>query len=521
MWQKIRIFHTLLSDYDHQGFIIQYSSNKIINLLNNYSLSLPFKLCLHENLYNYELMFTNTTLVLNMMLNIIKLKEYIYKNIIIPKKNSLFKILTYANKQKISNISNKFSFNDLSSIETLIKKPTFVKSFKKNIVYIKDIQFDLTEETIYINKTINFFRIDIFFTFCNNLNLLSLPYREKICIIDDTNNYKYPNLIITKNNYKKITVKQINKSILIVIDREFFYSKKYLTNYRNFHSNPTSYYAYNNYKNYLQNVNSDYLNIFNIELFDEYKIIFNNISIDKLINHPINYTKSIKILNFDYITSKLQIDCTNFMTQYCNSKYKDIYDYNLWPYKPFYIESNINKLLQNITTIKMNKHISNIKINFELSDSKTGYCDVYKCLINDNSYYKFNCNHKFMIDNFSFFNNNYNTCFICQKPITSIKYFINEHTVLQDLISPEFENLFSKSYNYYFINCCNREKLEFLMKLYNNIFYLSNKNFENITFKHNPILCISENLCYLEIISLLKKHNNVQIFKIIKLSQSI
>lgn len=522
MWQKIKIFNTLLSDYDHQGFIIQYSSNKIINLVNNYSLSLPFKLCLHENLYNYELMFTNTTLELHMMINIFKLKEYLYKHLIIPKKNILFKILSYANNQQINSLPDNYLFNNLSSIVELITKPTFIKSYKKNILYLKDIQFNLTEETIQINKLTHFFQIDIFYIYCNSIDLLSLPIStQKICIVDNADKYNYPSLIVKKNNFRKITVDQIKQSKIVIIDKDFFYSKTYMINYKKFHSNYTSCYAYNNYKNYLKNSDNQYLNIFNIELFDDYSIILNNISVNKLFNHPINYTKSIKILNFDYVDSKLVTDCTNYMKKYCDIRHKDTYDYNLWTYKPFYIQKNINDLLKNIKTIKMNKHISDVKLNFELSDSKTGYCDVYKCLIDDNSYYKFNCNHTFMIDNFSFFNNNYKKCFICQKKISSIKYFINKNTVLEDLISSDFHNIFSQSYNYYFLNSFNKEKIEFLTKIYDNIYYIGDTNVENITFKANPVLCISNNNCCLKIISLLKQHNKVSIFKIIKLSQSI
>ena len=87
-----------------------------------------------------------------------------------------------------------------------------------------------------------------------------------------------------------------------------------------------------------------------------------------------------------------------------------------------------------------------------------------------------------MIDNFSFFNNNYKKCFICQKKISSIKYFINKNTVLDDLISSDFHNIFSQSYNYYFLNSFNKEKIDFLTKIYDNIYYIGDTNIENITY---------------------------------------
>ena len=58
MWKKILIFQHKLTNYNHTGFIINYKENKIVNLLNNYTIILPFSLCICENLYQYELLFT-------------------------------------------------------------------------------------------------------------------------------------------------------------------------------------------------------------------------------------------------------------------------------------------------------------------------------------------------------------------------------------------------------------------------------------------------------------------------------
>ena len=93
MWKKILIFQHKLSNYNHQGFIINYKENKIVNLVDNYSIVLPFKLCVFDNLYQYELLFTNETINLNMMLNLRYIKSLITDNSKIPNKNDLFKIL--------------------------------------------------------------------------------------------------------------------------------------------------------------------------------------------------------------------------------------------------------------------------------------------------------------------------------------------------------------------------------------------------------------------------------------------
>ena len=81
MWKKIQVYKTPISQYAHEGFILEYKRHRITNLVKNYSVSLPFKLFPVINLYSYELMFTNNYLILNMVVNLdelhYKLDNYI------------------------------------------------------------------------------------------------------------------------------------------------------------------------------------------------------------------------------------------------------------------------------------------------------------------------------------------------------------------------------------------------------------------------------------------------------------
>ena len=96
MWQKIPIFENKISEYDHKGFIINHKDNKIVNLLNNYSIILPFTLCDQSSLYQYELFFTDKLLILTLLINLEELKIHLLNNNKIPFKNELFIILKYS-----------------------------------------------------------------------------------------------------------------------------------------------------------------------------------------------------------------------------------------------------------------------------------------------------------------------------------------------------------------------------------------------------------------------------------------
>ena len=163
MWKKILIFQHKLSNYNHQGFIINYKENKIVNLVDNYSIVLPFKLCVFDNLYQYELLFTNETINLNMMLNLRYIKSLITDNSKIPNKNDLFKILNYSKtsinyKTKIDTIK----FNVLPKLDEIINNYKYIRYTKENVTRLKELEFNLIEETISINPKKQFRHINIF-----------------------------------------------------------------------------------------------------------------------------------------------------------------------------------------------------------------------------------------------------------------------------------------------------------------------------------------------------------------------
>ena len=258
-------------------------------------------------------------------------------------------------------------------------------------------------------------------------------------------------------------------------------------------------------------------------MLGNFNIIFNDIDIKKINQHPVRFSKNTKIFNFTYIDNKIAESCFNYLLHYSKLRYNQLYELEYWPYHPFYLPQNLVKCINNINIIKIKNHNCDANLCYKnIKKSDNGFCDVYKTEINDSSYYEFNCGHKFMIDNFNHFNQRYLSCFTCQTPICSIKNFINSKTAIDDLLGCEFKKIFNYDYHYYFLHCNFIDKFKFLSKIYSNLYLVNIDDLSKCNLNEKSILCICKNLSKFEIIDLLKSNCSTnQFLKIIKLSQSI
>ena len=528
MWQKIPIFENKISDYDHKGFIINHNENKIVNLRNNYSVILPFNLCLQNNLYQYELFFTDKLLVLTLLINLDDLKKYILNSSKVPFKNELFIILKYSqNVNKTLLKENTLIFNKFVSLKNITNDYKYIRYTDDNIIRLNNIEFNIIEETILINNNKEYKPINIFFLFCNKITIESLRDINKLCIIDDSSKYTpYNNLIISKKTYKKIKLRDIYNSSRIIIDKDLFLSKNYISYYKDFHTHSNSKYAFHNYKKYANNIDYDTL-FFNIELLDNFKFIINDVDFKKITNHPIKFSKNTLIFNFNNISSRQVLDSINYLTYYSQFRYNQLCNLNNWHYYPFYLPDKLLNYYQNIIKVDIRTHNNKINLLFkELLLSNNGFCDVYKTDIMDRSYYQFNCGHKFMIDNFNLCISKYESCFACQLPINSISYFVNKKTCIEDLLGEAFSRIYKSDINYYFIQTNLSNKLKFLLDNFSNIHYINSHHLklsQNLTYIEKcETLCFGEKYTDYEIVNIISdlKYED-RILNIIKLSQPI
>ena len=523
MWKKILIFQHKLSNYNHTGFIINYKENKIVNLLNNYTIILPFSLCICENLYQYELLFTTTTLNLNMMINLQRIKSIVVENKKVPFKNELFKILNYSKTNIVLESKIKsINFNELSCLENLLCRYKYIKYTKENVLRLKDIEFNLIEETISYIQQNKYKHINLFFIFCNTItNMINSV--KNLCIVDDESNYKsFDGLIINRKNYRKMDITTLKSYDRILFDKKLFFSRAYVNSYREYHNNYKSIYAFNNYQNYIYNTDN-VSPFYNIELLSTLNIIFNDVDVKKIQQHPVRFSKNTKIFNFTNINDDIVEQSCSFLLSYSKLRYNQLFELQSWPYHPFYLSKNLLYISNNITTINITNHCSQTKLSYELiNKSNNGFCDVYKTDIGDKSYYKFNCGHKFMIDNFKYFDNNYVGCFSCQAPIESIKYYVNSDTAIKDLLGSDFADNFSTDNYYYFLDVSFPNKIKFLSHIFGNISNINKYGIVNNNLQDNSIVCIPENISNFEIINLISSMKTTnKIVKIIKLSLSI
>ena len=514
MWKKIQIYKTPISQYAHEGFILEYKRHRITNLVKNYSVNLPFKLFPVIHLYSYELMFTNNYLILNMMLNLDDLHYKLDNYIKIPHKNDLFHMLQYMQSIKLPKIIP--SFRRLKSPLKIIEKYEIIPYHNSDVLEINNLLFNLTTEVISkVTQHLNIFCLDIFFIFCYTLELLKY---NNICIIDDSSKYTQDYNIITKINYKKITKSFFNNSI-IIIDKDFFVSKIYTSGYKDFHSDPSSIYAYENYKSYISH-SDDSSNVFNIELFNSFTIILNDISLDKLYDHPIKYTTQKKLFVYSGISTDIITSSTNYIKSYYATKFKNRIETGDFMNRIFFLPENLYNYKKTISEVQCKLYTPrNIDVIYKfITGIDHSICSINCCPILNTSHYTFNCGHKFIIPHLSDYIDSYPSCPICLKSIDLIHSVVNKSTIITDLIGEDFYNIYSLQNNYYIIGLTDIRLSSFISSNITNISFITDGQL-NIVYP--AVLCFIDSYGYLDILNFIKDIDTNLIDSIFKLSQSI
>ena len=460
MCKKINIIREINNSYN-SGFYIDIKKNIITNFTNNLSIKVPFKIKLSKY-WIFELSYDKNYINLNFILRSNEISKCIKSNIILVDKNLLFKILNVHNMKY--NFKNKSTFKlnthiDLDSSISILNNN--IKMFNK--IKMDELYYDLIHESIYVNESFdNYYNSNIIFIYGTIHNLTT---NKKVCIIDHKCNFKNSDYI-DENNYDSITLYNLLNKDIINIDSNFFVSNKYIKSYNHFHNNSASYYAFNNFKKYMHNLSNNN-NFYNIELFDTFTIIIKNIDINKLIIHPVIFSKSKLIIindtlyeNDDQSIKKLLISSNNFIKNIPdnfieNHIFVDIFkkhlhtlyihheDIVVTPYTFSDIESRI--LLFN-------------SYNMEI-------CPINKCVIGYDNYCMLNCKHCFVYDKLWIYIKKHGSCPYCNTKITSINYYIYQKNI-KSLLGNNFTNLININFN------TPHSKEKSLKYLSNRFFYL-------------------------------------------------
>ena len=514
MWKKIQVYKTPISQYAHEGFIIEYKRHRITNLVKNYSVSLPFKLFPVINLYSYELMFTTNYLILNMMVNLDELHHKLDNYSKIPHKNDLFHMLQYIHSVKLPKTTP--SFRRLKNPLKIIEKYEIIPYHHSDTLEINNLLFNLTTEVISkVTHNLNIFCLDIFFIFCYKLELLKY---NNVCIIDDSSQYTEDYNVITKNNYKNITKSFFNNNI-IIIDKDFFVSKIYTSGYKDFHSDPSSIYAFDNYKLHVSH-GGDNSNVFNVELFNSFTIILNDISLDKIYDHPVKYTTQKTLFVYSGISTDIITTSTNYINSYYATKFKNLIETGDFMNRIFFLPENLYNYKKTISEIKCKLcplHDIDVEYKF-ITSIDHSICSINCCPILNTSHYKFSCDHKFIIERLSDFIDNYPSCPICLKPIDRIQSIVNKTTIITDLIGEEFYKVYSLRNNYYIIGLTDARLISFISSNITNISFITDCQLNIV---HPAVLCFIDSYSYLDILNFMKDIDTNLIDSIFKISQSI
>jgi len=112
-------------------------------------------------------------------------------------------------------------------------------------------------------------------------------------------------------------------------------------------------------------------------LLGNFNIIFNDIDIKKINQHPVRFSKNTKIFNFTYIDNKIAESCFNYLLHYSKLRYNQLYELEYWPYHPFYLPQNLVKCINNINIIKIKNHNCDANLCYKnIKKSDNGFCDV-------------------------------------------------------------------------------------------------------------------------------------------------
>lgn len=366
MFKKINIKIFKIPEIYNTGFIVDYKNNHIINIESNYTLPLPFKTTLINTLYLFELLAGPGYLILSLILNTIVCNSLICKPDISGYKKELFNILNNRPKPQQS-------FKKINNILNILESKSY-KFNSHNIIKINTNKFiDLSTENIKSKEhIISSYRPNIFMIIGNSINLNS---EYDYCIIDDVSNL-IPEITIDSNNCDDICIEDLYNFNNIHITKSFFFSKKYSYEYSKYHSNYKSRYAYNNYKKHF-NTLSDEEHCFNIELINNKIFIFKNISVKKLIHHPILHSNNIIMIMNNTVKESDIVDLGLLFREKNNYEMNINFKESLYldPYKFF-----IYKLYLNLTEIDHNSFEIVIK---NLCKTNNSIMFIYKYNIDD------------------------------------------------------------------------------------------------------------------------------------------
>ena len=523
MWDKFNVASYKIPSYFNSGFSIDIKNNWIINTEKNYKIKLPFKVNTKNEIYYFELLTTNSFVTLTLIINIDLISALLDLNSRIPHKNNLFKIL----KSSYNQDPIIYNFNKYNGIKNIINNNYLNLS---KTISIGNIYFNLVSEQIYKenNKNKEKKNCKIYFLFgkFQNLNIAN----RKICIIDDY--YKLINKItISKNNYKQLNKKYYIDNNLINLDSSLFFSKEYISEYKKFHNNSKSRYAYENYKNHVNSQDLSYP-IFNIELFDNFIIILkgqtfeNNIS--KFINHPILFSNNHIFVINSKITSSLIKSCEKILKK--TSKIYQI-DYKNIANNHIYLDKNkylLYSKYKDKETCTFFRYLSNkFSIFFNIFNNKIDLvCPVNKIDIDCQTHVKFDCkcNNSFIYDNLWNYLAKSNICPYCRNNITKLNIYINKNNILKNLFGEKINLYLEDRYKLLYVYKNSNKITKFITYCKKNFFNLENIQLYSLSespiieINDNTILLLENTISFYDCLNLFNNSEVRKIKKIIKFS---
>ena len=526
MWKKFNVLSYNIPTIYNTGFSIDSKKNYIVNAENNYKIKIPFNISTHNEIYYFELLSSSTMLTLTLIINIQLIYKLLNVGALIPYKNNLFKILkkSYHNRTNRVNGVDFKKFNNISNI--INNKYTHLNC--SEIIIIGELYFDLVSEQIYKKNHHNLSNsCNIFFLFGKHLNFNIANF--KICIVDD--GYKLIDRgVINRSNYKSINKKFFADNNLININTDFFFSNEYIKNYKKFHSNYKSKFAFENFKKYIDTQEDSYPT-YNIELFSNFIIFIKDSHIAKCINHPAMYTQNnIFIVNSTLDIKKLSA-CKKILKKKCsvnnlnynqvltNHLYLDRYKYFL--YAKYNSIETVDFCIYNIPNIQTNLNLFCKKIEEE--------CPINRTVINRDTYATLNCkcNSYFCYNNLWIYFNTHQKCPYCSNTIEEIEVYINDKDLLLNLLGPNFNKYQSNKSNYIYMYNTPTNLNQFLLRCKQDLYSLDNLQIygvgETSVEYINPdtILIIENTVKLVDVLNLFSNKEVRHISKIIKFSLSI
>ena len=297
MFKKLNIKYFKIPPNCNTGFVIDYTNSTIINTDNNYTLPLPFKTTLVNTLYLFEILCGPDYILLTLILNTFLCNPINYTTNLMAHKE-LFKILS----------KNPHPFQSFKKVYSILNilRPKSYEFNSPNLINISKYKFiDLSRENIaYSDSIINLYHPKIFMIIGKSFNLNS---GDEYCIVDELTNL-IPELSIHRRNSNNISIADLYNNKTLYISKTFFFSKKYMNEYKKYHSDYKSEFAYHNYQNYFNTLNHDDY-CFNVELTNHKIFILKDINIKKLLSHPLIYSNNTIIIINSCIKQK---DINNF-----------------------------------------------------------------------------------------------------------------------------------------------------------------------------------------------------------------